>query len=368
MTHDLSTGGQFLIMGVPGAELDSATRAVIESIQPGGFILFGRNIKSPEQLRALTESLRAAVRREPIICIDQEGGRVSRLKEIGNEPPSAKQLRDLGDLDLVAWHGRLTARLLRLFGFNLDLCPVLDVSFDDEADNSLRNRTYGQTPELVVRHSTPFTQALRAGGILSCGKHFPGYAAAGLDPHHELPVIPRTRAELEACEWIPFRRLLGLCDTMMIGHAVYPDIDPEQIAASISPRVIQGILREEMGYAGVVMTDDMDMGAILNHYGFAESMERALRAGNDLILICHRVDMAREAADVLSRLPEEVISPARQRMKALRRRLQPPHAFTLDAWKRLDAEVYALREAVLGTEAARFRSVDDGKRSPVEIY
>jgi beta-N-acetylhexosaminidase len=245
---------------------------------------------------------------------------------------------------------------------------VLDVSFDDEADNSLRNRTYGLTAEQVVRNATPFTQALRAGGILSCGKHFPGYAAAGLDPHHELPVIPRTRAELEACEWIPFRRMLGLCDSMMIGHAVYPDIDPERIAASISPRVVQGILRGEMGYGGAVMTDDMDMGAILNHYGFAESMERAIRAGNDLILLCHRVEMAREAADVLSRLPDDVTAPARLRLENLRRRLQPAHAFSLDAWKKLDAEVYALREATLGSEAAHARSADDGKRSPVETY
>jgi beta-N-acetylhexosaminidase len=362
----LSLGGQFLIMGVPGAELDSATASVIEAIQPAGFILFGRNIKSPTQLRALTDSLRALVRHEPIITIDQEGGRVSRLKEIGNEPPSAKQLRD--QLPLIAQHGRLTGRLLRLFGFNLDLCPVLDVSFDDEADNSLRNRTYGLTPEQVVRNVTPFTQALRAEGILSCGKHFPGYAAAGLDPHHELPVIPRTRAELEACEWIPFRKMLGLCDTMMIGHAVYPDVDPSGIAASISPRVITEILRGEFGYTGCVMTDDMDMGAILNHYGFADSMKRAILAGNDLILLCHRVDMAREAAEVLSHLTEAERQPAELRLAQLRRRLQKPYPFSLETWKRWDDEVYALREAALGKEAAATRSADDGKRSPVETY
>lgn len=188
--NEAGSGGQYLIIGVPGAELDAETRHAIEEIQPGGFILFGRNIKSPVQLRTLIDDLRASVRHEPVITIDQEGGRVSRLKEIGSEPPSAVQLRNKGDLALITEHGRLTGRLLRLFGFNLDLCPVLDVSFDDDADNSLKNRTYGRDPEEVIRCAGAFNKALRAEGILSCGKHFPGYSAAAVDPHHDLPRSP----------------------------------------------------------------------------------------------------------------------------------------------------------------------------------
>src|SRR4051812_40740283 len=128
--------GQLLLTGVPGTELDAASASTFRRIQPGGFILFGRNIQSPAQLRKLIDDLRDLSSIEPIITIDQEGGRVSRLKLIGNEPPNANQLRDRGDLGLILEHGKITGRLLRIFGFNLDLCPVLDISFDDEADNS----------------------------------------------------------------------------------------------------------------------------------------------------------------------------------------------------------------------------------------
>src|SRR5882672_3205401 len=189
--------GQLLMTGVPGPELDAATAAIFRRIQPGAFILFGRNIQTPAQLRKLIDDLRELSAIEPIITIDQEGGRVSRLRLIGNEPPNAQQLREKGDVELVRRHGVLTGRLLRLFGFNLDLCPVLDISFDDEADNSLRGRCYGRDVDEVVRLAGTFNEALRGEGIASCGKHFPGYSAASVDAHHDLPLIERTRAELD---------------------------------------------------------------------------------------------------------------------------------------------------------------------------
>src|SRR3954464_305716 len=190
--------GQLILTGVPGKELDPETATLFRKVQPGGFILFGRNIESAPQLRKLIDDLRDLSAIEPIITIDQEGGRVSRLRLIGSEPPSAQQLRDKGDIELVRRHGRITGRLLRLFGFNLDLCPVLDISFDDEADNSLRGRCYGRDVTEVVRLAGAFNDSLREEGIASCGKHFPGYSAAPLDAHHELPRIDRTREELEA--------------------------------------------------------------------------------------------------------------------------------------------------------------------------
>jgi len=161
--------GQLLLTGVPGTELDRETAALFRNVQPGGFILFGRNITSAIQLRKLIDDLRDLSELEPIITIDQEGGRVSRLRLIGNEPPNAQQLRDKDDLALVRRHGQITGRLLRLFGFNLDLCPVLDISFDDDADNSLRGRCYGRNVEQVVRLAGSFNDALRAEGITSCG-------------------------------------------------------------------------------------------------------------------------------------------------------------------------------------------------------
>src|SRR5213083_286191 len=189
--------GQLILTGVSGQRLDPGTEKLFRKIQPGGYILFARNIESAPQLHKLIDDLRDLSQVEPIITIDQEGGRVSRLRLIGSEPPNAQQLRDKGDAELVRRHGEITGRLLRLFGFNLDLCPVLDISFDDEADNSLRGRCYGKTVEQVVRNARAFNEAMRGQGITSCGKHFPGYSAATVDAHHDLPQIERTRAELD---------------------------------------------------------------------------------------------------------------------------------------------------------------------------
>ena len=136
--------GQLLLLGVPGTELSSADAALYKSIQPGGFVIFGRNVASPEQLRKLTDDLRDICQDTPIIAIDQEGGRVTRTREIGAEPPSAQELREKGDLGMIARHGLITADLLRMLGFNMNFAPVLDISYDDEADNALRGRCYGK--------------------------------------------------------------------------------------------------------------------------------------------------------------------------------------------------------------------------------
>src|SRR6187401_889184 len=201
--------GQFLLTGVPGPELDPDTARRFKVLQPGGFILFGRNLASATQLRKLIDDLRDLSDIEPIITIDQEGGRVSRLRRIGNEPPNAQQLREKDDVSLIRRHGDITGRLLRLFGFNLDLCPVLDISFNDDAENSLYGRCYGKDVEQVVRNAGAFNEAMRGQGIASCGKHFPGYSAATSDAHYQLPRIDRTREELNQNELAVFRRFIG---------------------------------------------------------------------------------------------------------------------------------------------------------------
>src|SRR4030095_5831060 len=208
--------GQLILCGVPGKELDAASAEMFRRVQPGGFILFGRNIESASQLRKLIDDLYDLSEVEPIITIDQEGGRVSRLKLLGNEPPNANQLRDKGDLTLIAQHGMITARLLRMFGFNMDLCPVLDISFDDDADNSLRGRCYGNNVEQVVRNAGAFNDAMRESGVLSCGKHFPGYSRCPEDAHHELPTVDVPLEDLQANELAVFRAFASRVDAMMI--------------------------------------------------------------------------------------------------------------------------------------------------------
>ena len=359
---------QLLLAGVPGTELDSESAALFRRVQPGGFILFGRNIVGAAQLRKLIDDLRDLSDIEPIITIDQEGGRVSRLRLIGNEPPNAQQLREKNDRALVEEHGAITGRLLRLFGFNLDLCPVLDISFDDEADNSLRGRCYGTTVEQVVDLAGAFNDALRKEGIASCGKHFPGYSGAMVDAHHDLPRIDRTRDELEREELAVFRAFAPRVDSMMICHGWYPCFNAEKLPASLSPTVITELLRNDVGYKGLVMTDDLDMGAIYNEYGLAETIRMAITAGNDLAMICHRIDAFDEAYAVLRQLPPAVIDRALENIARFKQQMSPPHDFSEAAFRALDDEVWKLRVAVLGPERAAERSPDDGKRSPVEMY
>ncbi|HUE49870.1 MAG TPA: glycoside hydrolase family 3 N-terminal domain-containing protein [Candidatus Dormibacteraeota bacterium] len=368
--------GQLILTGVPGKELDVKAAKLFRKVQPGGFILFGRNIESATQLRKLIDDLRELSAVEPIITIDQEGGRVSRLRLIGNEPPNAQQLRDKDDVDLIRQHGDITGRLLRVFGFNLDLCPVLDISFDDSADNSLRGRCYGKTVEQVVRNAGAFNDAMRKQGIASCGKHFPGYSAAKSDAHYELPRIDRSREELDRNELAVFRSFIDMgaspeptiVDSMMICHGWYPCFEPKRTPASLSHRVVTQLLRDEMDFEGLIMTDDLDMGAILNGYGLEETIRLAIAAGNDLAMICHRIPEIENVHRILGILPKYQIDRALGSVTQFKKKMSTPAAFSEAAFRKIDNEIWDLRVAVLGEERAKQRSVEDGKRSPVEIY
>jgi beta-N-acetylhexosaminidase len=365
---ELSSLGQLLLVGVPGLELDSETARLFRKAQPGGYILFGRNIRSATQLRKLIDDLRDLSKVEPIVTIDQEGGRVSRLKLIGNEPPNAQQLRRKSDLALIREHGRLTGELLRLFGFNLDLCPVLDISFHEDADNSLRGRCYGTSVQEVIASAGAFNRSLLATGILSCGKHFPGYAAATLDPHHDLPRIDRSREELDRTELAIFREFAHRVSSMMVCHAWYPAFDPEKTPASLSRAIVTDLLVSEFNFHGLIMTDDLDMGAIVNESRLTATIERAMLAGNDLAMICHRVHLIEEARAALETVARAALDRALAGVAKFKRQMAPPKPFSEEQFHALDHEVWELRIATLGAEAAALRSADDGKRSPVEMY
>ncbi|MEE2808376.1 MAG: glycoside hydrolase family 3 N-terminal domain-containing protein [Verrucomicrobiota bacterium] len=363
--------GQLILMGIPGTELNSETASLIKSIQPGGFIIFGRNIESSDQLRKLTDDLRANSKIEPFITIDQEGGRVSRLRLIGSEPPNAIQLSKKNNPDLIKRHGKLTGQLLRLYGFNLNLCPVLDISLDEEADNSLRGRCYGEDTNQVITNAALFNKAMRSKGILSCGKHFPGYTYASCDAHEELPTVHRTREEWESVECAPFRALLPDLDSIMVCHTHYPFFDPgdKKVPASLSHSAITKTLRDQLGYDnGLVITDDLDMGAILNEFSFEETIQRAILAGNDIVMICHRTKMAREALSILDKMPTQSTTDSLERIHEIKTKIQPPNQFNQQSVQDIDSQIWNLRVETLGEELANETSVEDGKRSPVETY
>src|SRR6516162_4051381 len=360
--------GQLIMTGVPGKELEPATARLFRKLQPGAFILFGRNIESALQLRKLIDDLRDLSEVEPIITIDQEGGRVSRLRLIGNEPPNAQQLRDKGDVELIEHHGDITGRLLRLFGFNLDLCPVLDISFDDDADNSLRGRCYGTSVAQVTEFADAFNAALLETGVKSCGKHFPGYAAARLDPHHDLPRIDRTRRELDETELAIFRNFSRRVSSMMICHGWFPAFDPMKTPASLSESIVTELLIKEMAFEGLVMTDDLDMGAITNEIGFAEAIERSIVVGNHLAMICHRTHLVKDALAALQGVPSAALDRALEAIHRFKKDFVPVELFSEGRFQALNQQIRDLRVATLGPEKAAQRSPDDGKRSPVEVY
>jgi len=380
--------GQLIMTGVPGKELDTQTARLFRRVQPGAYILFGRNLESATQLRKLIDDLRELSEIEPIITIDQEGGRVSRLRLIGNEPPNAQQLRDKNDIDLIRRHGDITGRLLRLFGFNLDLCPVLDISFNDDAENSLRGRCYGKTVEQVVRNAGAFNGAMREQGIASCGKHFPGYSAASSDAHYQLPRIDRTREELDQNELAVFRRFIGrggspnrleaievkrphleegFVDSMMICHGWYPCFDSQPTPATVSPRIVTELLRNEFGFEGLIMTDDLDMGAILTGYRLDDTIRLCVAAGNDIVMLCHRVPEIETVQRILGTLPSDQIERAQQHVNEFKKNLSPPQRFSESAFEAINQEIADLRTAVVGEEEVA-EVVRERQISPVERF
>jgi beta-N-acetylhexosaminidase len=380
--------GQLIMTGVPGKELDAETARLFRRVQPGAFIIFGRNLQSATQLRKLIDDLRELSDIEPVITIDQEGGRVSRLRRIGNEPPNAQQLRDKNDIDLIRRHGDITGRLLRLFGFNLDLCPVLDISFDEDAENSLRGRCYGKNVEQVVRNAGAFNEAMREQGIASCGKHFPGYSAATSDAHFQLPRIDRTREELDLNELAVFRAFTGrggssnrpraievnrpyqnnIVDSMMICHAWYPCFESQPTPATVSRRIVTELLRNEFAFDGLIMTDDLDMGAILTGYRLDDTIRLALEAGNDMMMICHRVPEIETVHRILATLPSDQIARAQQHIDDFKKNLSPPQKFSESAFQEINTEIADLRTAVVGEDEAGGIAATERQISPVERF
>jgi len=361
------TIGQLIMTGVPGKELDAETARLFRRVQPGAYILFGRNLKSGTQLRKLIDDLRELSDIEPIITIDQEGGRVSRLRRIGNEPPNAQQLRDKNDINLIRRHGDITGRLLRLFGFNLDLCPVLDISFNDGAENSLYGRCYGKDVEQVVRNAGAFNEAMREQGIASCGKHFPGYSAATSDAHYQLPCIDRTREELDLNELAVFRRLVRDVDSMMICHGWYPCFEAQPTPATVSRRIVTELLRTEFAFDGLIMTDDLDMGAILTGYRLDDTIRLCLEAGNDIMMLCHRVPEIETVHRILGTLPSDQIERAQQHVSEFKKNLSPPQPFSESAFQEINREIADLRIAVVGEEEAS-QVERERQISPVERF
>jgi beta-N-acetylhexosaminidase len=353
--------GSLLILGIDGPELSLGEAARFKALQPAGYILFSRNLVTPQQTRKLTDDLRDLSEEEPIIAIDQEGGRVTRTRGFAPGAPSAPALAALGNPGLIADAGCFTAELIRQLGCNLNFAPVLDLDHFPETANALRGRSWGRDPQRVIDHAGMWNRWLRKSQIASCGKHFPAGGRALADPHHDLPSSPATLRELLLEDVLPYTALMPELDAIMLGHVEFPNIDPD-FPASLSSRIVRGFLRDQLGFdRHVVLTDDLDMGAIGKRYGRPADVKLALEAGNDLALICHRTDTAESAARAISELPMSLTDDAWKRVARLRKKLHPPPRWNDETWRKTLASLEKLAAAV--PEIA-----DSAEASPVVGY
>lgn len=362
------------MLGVPGTSLSDETRQWYRDLQPAGFILFGRNVESPVQLRNLIDDLRATAHHdEPIIAVDEEGGRVSRLRSILDHPlPSpgeiAAHTNKPGHFTQL---GILTAELLRLFGFNFDCAPVLDRSLgSDAADGVLRQRCFGDNTQDIISHAGLFSRSLRKGNIRACGKHFPTYTGAAEDPHHGLPTIHGDVRSLMSGDAAPFVAMLPDLPAVMTAHAWFPGIDPDSpnLPASLSKNVIHHWLRNQLGYDGLVLTDDLDMAGAQAERSVAEAAKSAIEVGSDIVLICHQPENVPAVISAIEELPRHILSQSLERLGKFRRKLKPPRPFSPQQLTTLNQRILDLRIQVFGSEAAALNHDYDAKATSVEAY
>jgi beta-N-acetylhexosaminidase len=354
--------GSLLLLGLAGPELAPAEAALFRKLQPAGYILFSRNIHSPQQTRRLTDDLRSLHPDPPIIAVDQEGGRVTRTASIAPAAPSAPALSARANYPKIADAAELTAVLLRLLGINLNLAPVLDLDHFPGTQNALRGRSWGRDPQRVIDYAGHWNRWLRKNSIASCGKHFPAGGRALGDPHHDLPVCQATLDELLREDVIPYTALMPELDAIMLAHIAFPNID-SQLPASLSPRMIRRFLRDQLGFDNhLVLTDDLDMDAIARRYGRGEDVKLAITAGNDLALICHQTSTAETAARAISELPHWMIEDARIRIERFRRKkIHHPPAWSDTRWESTCQ--------ALATLTAEFPEAPlQGEQSPVAKY
>ncbi|MDX2445659.1 MAG: beta-N-acetylhexosaminidase [Desulfobacterales bacterium] len=280
--------GQRLMVGFDGIELSTDVKYLIKDLHVGGLILFKCNIEDPDQVRHLCLSCQEYAEScgEPalFIAVDQEGGTVARLKSPFTEFSGNAHMKGLEDAVTFA---RISARELRGVGINMNMAPVLDVAIDPRV-SIMKDRAFGSDPDWVSRLGMAVIYHLQEGGVMSVAKHFPGIGRTTLDSHLDLPFLETNSEDLTAIDLAPFQEAIekGVAG-MMLSHICYRSLD-DQGPASLSKTIVRDLLRHRMGYDGVVMTDDLDMGAIKKHHDVQTSMRRILAADIDIALICHR--------------------------------------------------------------------------------
>ena len=342
--------GQLFFLGFQGPVPDADTHELMQRIRPGGFIFFQRNIETFDQFCALTTELREPHGLPAFLAIDHEGGRVDRLKQFFNPIPSMRELSDISTAQLRAG-ARIIAAELEATGLNLDFGPVVDL---DYPNSILNERVLASTPGAVARLAAAFVEELSKKNILSCAKHFPGMGAADRDPHFILPRIDRSKRLMQQEDILPFLNLIDDVGMIMMSHVSYPGFgDEKSTPASLSPKIIDGYLRKKLGFTGVVITDDLTMGAISAIGLTPEVFLRAFEAGNDMLLFSQSTPLVEQAFRLIVRSAKQSeslrvrIEQSVERILLLKTRIQySPVRYRAHVRTRINRQIEKLRQEV----------------------
>jgi beta-N-acetylhexosaminidase len=292
---DLATlAGQLLIFGFDGTEFSPSLAGTLKTLQPGGIILFSRNIESPRQTHAL---LKAAEKHSAIPlfrCVDMEGGAVDRLKNAITPAPSVQEVVQAQHRPYFREHGRLIGNEVRALGFNVDFAPVLDIRHTASL-GVMGSRTVSPDAKATAAYARQFLRGLKDAGVAGCGKHFPGLGEANLDSHELLPVVHKSFKALWNEDLLPYRTLSRQLPLVMVAHCAFPEVTGDPLPASISRKWITDILRKKIAYPGLVVSDDLEMGGVLKVATIEEAAVATIAAGADLYLVCHSEDLVHRA-------------------------------------------------------------------------
>ncbi|MGI8882682.1 MAG: glycoside hydrolase family 3 protein [Pyrinomonadaceae bacterium] len=352
--------GQLFFIGLPDTQIDATTRRLLEEISPGGVCLFARNIQELEQTRQLTDDIREKMPIKPFLSIDQEGGLVDRLRRILTPMPAANSVKTVKDAENLA---QITAIVLRILGFNMNFAPVVDIIDEKRSrySNGLYSRAFGQTAEESFELAEGYLLKLQENGCLGCLKHFPGLGASVIDSHEALPSVFVSESEFFDTDLFPYREFIKTdsVHAVMVAHAAYPQTDLQEsdqngrlLPSSLSFNFVTKLLRQQLGFNGLVLTDDLEMGAILNNYGVGDACKLAIAAGEDMLSICANSENIREGYAAIRQavsdgeISEERIDESLNRIFASKKLLTEPLPFDSSHLQSLSAEIAELDKSV----------------------
>lgn len=347
--------GQMLLVGIEGTSLDAKAKTMIASHAIGGIILYKDNIADLAGMVALTNDLKLSNWGNGVplfISVDQEGGKVSRLPAEYASFPSNHEVGNSGKTADASQMGHLLAKAVRSAGFNMDFAPVLDINSNPK-NPVIGDRSFGSSADLVTMLGLAEMNGIAEEGIVPVIKHFPGHGDTGVDSHLELPVVNKTPDQLAKLEWLPFQAAIkAQADVVMVAHILYPQLDPDK-PASLSKAVIGDLLRGDMGFDGVVITDDLTMGAIVKNYTLAAAAVDSVQAGSDILLVAHGYDNEASVRGALLKsvksgaIPEARIDESVRRILALKDKYKlNDHSVDVPNLSSLNKEIKAWKQSL----------------------